>query len=317
MKKIILTLSATLFFAACAAPPTNREATSTTNANAPMETKTAAPLTEADAVAKEKAIWEALQKKDYTTFGGMLTEDSILVATDGVHDKAGIIKSVTGWVPSDVTFSDWKFIPIDKDAGIIMYTLKYKGMMNGQEIKPQNQYCSSIWVNRNGKWLAIFHQETDVMTAPPTPTAAPKPEKAAPSPAAASSPAVTTSDAVANEKAVWAALKARDYVTFASFLPAEFMEIEASGVTDKEASVKAAQGFDLSKSELSDWKTVKIDDDASVVTYKVKMPGAKPETEFHSTVWVNRNGKWTGLFHQGTPMVVPPAQPSPSKPAVK
>jgi len=47
---------------------------------------------------------------------------------------------------------------------------------------------------------------------------------------------------------------------------------------------------------------VKFDDDASVVTYKVHVPGMKPsDTGYHSTIWVKRDGKWHAFFHMGTP----------------
>jgi hypothetical protein len=88
---------------------------------------------------------------------------------------------------------------------------------------------------------------------------------------------------------------------FASYLTNDFMEIETDGVYDKAGSVETLRTFDFSKSALSDWKSVKFDDDASLVIYTVKTPGMKPDTEYHSTIWVNRGGKWLALFHQGTP----------------
>ena len=92
------------------------------------------------------------------------------------------------------------------------------------------------------------------------------------------------------------------------------MEIEADGVYDKAGSVKNVGMFDASKAELSEWKTVKFDNDASLVTYLVKLPGMKPDQERHSTIWVNRNGKWQALFHQGTPVApMPAAKPEKKK----
>src|SRR6266850_223926 len=243
MKKILLLVAAVLTAAACAAPPTNREATSGTNANSTVVAKPAAPLSEADAIAKEKQIWDALQKKDYDAFGSMLTDDFIYVASDAVYDKAGSISGAKSFEPSEVTFADWKFLPIDKDAVVLSYTVTVKGKNNGQEIPSQPLRASSAFVNRDGKWLSIYHQA---------------------------------------------------------------------------GSVKGVQQFDASKAELSDFKTVKFDDDASLVTYTVKIPGNKPDTEHHSTIWVNRNGKWWAVFHQGTPvMAMPMPKPSASmaKPA--
>jgi len=315
MKKTLLIVAAVLTAAACAAPPTNREATSGTNANSTVAAKPAAPLSEADAVAKEKQIWDALQKKDYDAFGSMLTDDFIYVASDAVYDKAGSINGVKTFEPTEVTFADWKFLPIDKDAGVLSYTVTVKGKSNGQEIPPQPLRASSAFVNRDGKWLAIYHQDTDVKKMPPAPSTK-KVEKAASSPPTTPAATSTSSDVVANEKAVWAALKAKDYDAFASFLAPESIEVEPDGVYDKAGSVKGVQQVDLSKSELSDFKTVKFDDDASLVTYTAKLPGNKPDTEHHSTIWVNRNGKWWAVFHQGTPVMAMP-MPKPTASAAK
>jgi len=300
-----------LVAAACAAPPTNR---SDTNRNgSPESTTAAAPMTEADAMAKEKAVWAAFEKQDYKGFADMLDERAMLVQGDGVHDKAGILKGIEGFVPKDVVFSDWKFISLDKDAAVISYKQSFAGTANGQPIPSSTIYGTSAWVNRNGKWLAIYHQETEVPKTPAPAPPPPKPEKAAPSPTAAATPGTTSSDVTANEKLVWEALKSKNYDAFASYLAPEAIEVEPNGVMDKAGSVKGVQSFDASKVELSDWKTLKFDDDAALVTYMVMVPGPKPEHERHTTIWANRNGKWLAILHQGTPVTPAPASPSPSK----
>jgi len=63
MKKTYLIFLAAFILAACTAPPTNRDATSTTNANKPPETKAAVPLTEAEATAKEKELGQLFQNR--------------------------------------------------------------------------------------------------------------------------------------------------------------------------------------------------------------------------------------------------------------
>lgn len=312
MKKFVFLIAAVAIAAAgCAAPPTNR---ADTNKNGSAETTAAAaPMTEADAMAKEKAVMAAFEKQDYNGFGDMVDEQAVLVAGEAVYDKAGIMKGIQGFVPKDVVWSDWKFQSLDKDAAVISYKQTYGGTMNGQAIPPQTIYASSAWVNRNGKWLVIYHQETEVAktTGPPPP--APKAAKPAASPAAAAAtPGTTSSDAQANEKLVWDAIKTKNYDAFASYLAPEAIEIEANGVFDKAGSVKGVQGFDLSKAELSEWKTVKFDADAALVTYVVRIPGQKPERERHSTIWANRNGKWLAMLHQGTAVTPPMAAPSPS-----
>ena len=311
MKKTLPFLLAALIFSACGSPSTNREATTSTNANKPAE-PAAAALTEADAVAKEKELWQQISKQNMDAFGAALADDQIYVTDDGVHDKASTIKSVTGFVPSDVTFSDWKFISAAKDVAVTTYKTVVKGTMNGQPLTGGPSYSSSVWVNRGGKWLAVFHQDSQVVQPPPAPAAKPAPKPGASpaaSKAAASTPATTTADAEANEKAVWAALSGKKFDVFGSFMSPDFIEVEPVGVFDRAASVKAAQQFDFSKASLSDWKTVKLSNDASIVTYVAHFPGEKPDTQYHSTLWVNRDGKWLAVLHHGTPKA-PPAPPA-------
>jgi len=127
MKKILVLVSMLIVAAACAAPPTNQPSLDTNrNTNLAADTSMAA-ITEADATAKEKAIWETIKKKDYTGFADMLGDDQLEVTSDGVHDKAGSIAGVKDFDPSELNFSDWKFLPIDKDSFVVAYTVAMKG----------------------------------------------------------------------------------------------------------------------------------------------------------------------------------------------
>src|SRR5262249_55140124 len=148
-----------------------------------------------------------------------------------------------------------------------------KAKMNGKDMPTESSRHSSVWVSRNGKWLSAFHQDCPVKKA-----SAPAPAKTAPkaaaSPAAAGAATIATSaNAEANEKAIWDALKTKNYDGFASAVAVESVEVEPEGVFDKAGSVKTVSQFDFSKSVVSDFKTLKLDDDASLVTYLVKTPG--------------------------------------------
>ncbi|HEY8204322.1 MAG TPA: nuclear transport factor 2 family protein, partial [Pyrinomonadaceae bacterium] len=272
------------------------------------EMKSTAPPSEADMIAKEKAAWDAFRKKDADAFKKMLAPDYIEVLDSGTKDTAESVAGMKDFELSDVTFADWKMTTVDKDALILTYSVKVKGTYQGKTV-PEGPYReASAYVNRNGEWLAIYYQET--MTRPPMAMpSAKEAAKATSSPMA--KPAETTADAEANEKLVWDALKSKNYDAFGSYLTSDSMEIEADGVYDKAGSVKGVQGMDMSKADLSNWKTVKFDDDASLVTYTVKMPGMKPDTEYHSTIWVKRDNKWLALFHMGTPAGPPAATASP------
>ena len=96
-------------------------------------------------------------------------------------------------------------------------------------------------------------------------------------------------------------------------LAPEFVDIESDGVHDKAATVKSVGQFDASKFELADWKVAKLDDDASLVTFMLKAIGSNADLERHSSIWVNRGGKWLALLHVGTPVAKPAAKPEAKK----
>jgi hypothetical protein len=332
MKKILLFMAALIVAAACAAPPTNRDAALTTNQNTSGDGPPVA-MTEADAIAKEKAIWETIKVKDYDAFAAMLATDQVEVLPDGVMDKAGSIAGVKQFEPSEVNFSDWRYLPIDKDAFVVVYTVNVKGKYQGREFPPESARSSSAWVYRDGKWLAIYHQECPVKPPMAAPASSPDVARAAASPATtpATVPA-TGPDPIANEKIVWDLFKSKNYDAFAALLAPESVEVETDNVYDKAGSIKGVQTFDASKVVLSDWKTANFDADAALVTYTVMnpAPGFPPEGERHSTIWVRRDAKWLALFHHGgtpvrkaapSPLVSPsaarPASSPTSSPALK
>jgi hypothetical protein len=315
MKKILLLVGAMIVAAACGPPSNTNQVVTNLNNNTAEPTTPA--ITEADAIAKEKAIWDAIKNKDYDTFGNLLAAEQLEVMSEGISDKAQSLTGVKEFEPSELTFNDWKFMSIDRDSFILTYSVTMKGKYKGREFPAETARASSAWVNRAGKWEAIYHQETPVKPPAPAPSTTPM---SSPSPAAspAGSPATvtTTADLVANERLVWDALKRRDYETFGSLLDEAQILVVPDGVYDKAGTLKGIQMFDASKTELSDFKSLKFDADAGLVTYLVTVPGAKPQQERHTSIWANRGGKWRAIFHQETLARTPMASASPSASAM-
>src|SRR5215510_230647 len=308
MKKTLVLVSLFIVAAACStAPPGNVNTNANmANANKAADMKSTGAVSESDIIAKEKSGWDMIKKKDWDAFAKMLTSDYMEVLDDGVHDRAASLTSVKDFDLSDVTFDNWKMLKIDKDTVLINYTVTVKAMFKG-EAAPTGPYReSSVYVNRNGEWLSAFFQETLERSPPPSPSpTATQPAKPPASPAA--TPGETGTDVVANEKIVWDAIKRKNYDLFGSYLASDSLEVEAEGVNDKAGSIKTVSMFDASKATQSDWKTLKFNDNASLVTYVVTVPGMKPDKEYHSTIWAKRDNKWQAVFHQGTPAAMPKA----------
>ncbi|HEX8653372.1 MAG TPA: nuclear transport factor 2 family protein [Pyrinomonadaceae bacterium] len=325
MKRMILLASLLLAASGCATEtqaPNNTPAPSS-NVNAAATPQTAATISEADIIAREKQIWDALKNKDYDGFAAMLADDQLEVFGSGVNDKATSVNGVKSLVLTDAALSDWKVVVIDKDAAVVTYTASLKGTQNGKPLPTNTERASTAWVNRGGKWLAVYHQGTEATqskeNAPATTSGSPSTSKTTTtttkteaSPSASGSPASTSSssgDAIDREKQVWEMLKRKDYDGFASMLADDQIEVEPDGVYDKAGTIKGVRQVDFTSASLSDFKMLKLDDDAALVIYLVKMPaqGSEPADERHSTIWANRGGKWLAVFHQGTP--VKSAQP--------
>ncbi len=298
MKKILVLLFVLVAIAACAAPPTNTP-TPSTSTNRAADSTAVAP-TEAEATAREKSTWDALKRKDYDAFANMLATDYLEVHSEGTYDKTGIVNYVKDLEFTEVNFSDWRMVPIDKDAVLLLYNVTLKGKFKGEDIPAGPYRASSIWVNRSGKWQAIYYQETLSTPAMPAPAGTPAPTASA-SPATKAAETAAPADPIAREKMIWDTLRRRDYDAFASHLDAAQVEVESDGVYDKAGTLKGVRTFDASKAELSDFKAVTLNADAQLVNYRVTVPGAKPEKSWNTTLWVNRAGKWVALFHQGTP----------------
>jgi hypothetical protein len=309
MKKILVIVSMLIVAVACAAPPSNAPST---NANVATE-PAAVAMTEAGAIAKEKAVWDTIKNKDYEAFGNMLADDQLEVMGEAVYDKAGSLAGIKDFEPTEVNFSDWKFLSIDKDAYVVVYTVNVKAKYKGKDRPAESDRCSSAWVNRAGKWLATYHQECPVK--PPMPPSTRPAAKAGASPATTAATVAPGSDPIANEKMIWDFLKNKNYDAFAAALASDSIEVEPDGVFDKAGSVKSVSQFDFTKSVLSDFKTVKLDDDASLGVYLVKDPGFAPNGERHATIWANRTGKWLAVFHHGGTTVTKPTAMTETKPS--
>ena len=115
-------------------------------------------------ISAEKQLWEAWKNKDGGPFQQSLTDDSVMIDQTGIvqgKDKAvqSIAKS-----PCDVksySVGDIKVDWVNKDTALLTYKADADATCNGQKVPP-SVYASSIWVNKGGKWLTAFHQETAV-----------------------------------------------------------------------------------------------------------------------------------------------------------
>lgn len=111
--------------------------------------------------AMETRLWDAWKNKNARPFQLSLTSESVLVGDSGVSMKKDIVQMI-GSMPCEVrsfSLSDWKLTMVDADAALLTYKGTQDGTCEGTAL-PSAVWASSLWVNRGGRWLAAFHQES-------------------------------------------------------------------------------------------------------------------------------------------------------------
>ncbi len=117
---------------------------------------------ETQIIALEKAGWEAWKNKNGAWFQTNLTEEYLLVNSEGVSNKSEIVKSTaTDCEVKSYSVDNFKFVMLNKDSAL----LTYKGMQDavcGGKTMPAKVNSSAVYVRRGGKWLQALYTEIPV-----------------------------------------------------------------------------------------------------------------------------------------------------------
>src|SRR5215207_9219063 len=142
------------------------------NANA-AATATPAGPTQADIEAKERQSWEQIKSKSWDAFAATLADDFVFVGGPGVLGKAQTLEGLKGVELLEYTLSDFRFVKVDADLAVVSYTATDKSTYEGKTTGGKPIRNSTAWVSRGGKWLVVYHQESEVVEmAGPSPTPA-------------------------------------------------------------------------------------------------------------------------------------------------
>jgi hypothetical protein len=112
-------------------------------------------------IATERKLWEAWKNKDLKPFKASLSADSVMIMESGVANKTTVIKGMES-TPCEVKsyeLSDLKVTFFDSSTALLTYKSTQDATCGGEQV-PAAAWSSSLYVRRNGKWLAASHQET-------------------------------------------------------------------------------------------------------------------------------------------------------------
>lgn len=128
---------------------------------------TPASDTESKIIANEKMVVDAVSKNDSETFKKLVSMDAWVVNEHGVAKVSDVLQFIFDPNVKTTSYSvdEPKVIMLDSDTALITYKSAWAGTNNGKA-ESETTYDSTIWSKRDGKWVAIFHQATEVAKPP-------------------------------------------------------------------------------------------------------------------------------------------------------
>lgn len=128
-----------------------------------QEKSGAKPMEEAMLIANERALLDAVAKADKASFLSLvLLPEGVWTTTHGFVPMNLLVDGLDSFKLTKWDIVNPRVTWLDKDSAILLYTWTGTGTFGNQPLA-STALASTVWTKRNGKWLAVHHQETDLM----------------------------------------------------------------------------------------------------------------------------------------------------------
>jgi hypothetical protein len=111
-------------------------------------------------IANEHKLADAMMKKDKATVTALIAPDAWSADANGFMKAAELFAALDQLVIERYQISDEKVMWIDATTALVAYKWTGSGTFSGQPF-PSNVFASTVWTKKAGKWVAIFHQESE------------------------------------------------------------------------------------------------------------------------------------------------------------
>ena len=122
---------------------------------------TAAGTTETMLIANERALHDAVAKADKPSFQSLVLPEGVWTTNAGFVPVKLLVDRL-----DDFKVTKWDIVNplvtgIDENTAIVRYTWTGMGTFQNRPLA-STTLASTVWTKRNGTWLAVHHQETDL-----------------------------------------------------------------------------------------------------------------------------------------------------------
>jgi len=116
-------------------------------------------------VALETQVWEALVSGDADADSALLTSDFLGVYTTGFANRSEHAAQLANG-PTMATFAirESRLMRVSPTNVLLCYRADYQPIHDGRPAGEESMFISSLWTERDGRWLNSFSQDTPAVT---------------------------------------------------------------------------------------------------------------------------------------------------------
>lgn len=112
-------------------------------------------------LSEEKKVVEAIKQKDTATLKELLAHEVYSVTPDGGRlSGAEKAKSLESFELAAYSISDAQLVEVTDDVAILTYKFTMTVGPDVRDSPTTTLFATSTWAKRDGRWMAVFYQET-------------------------------------------------------------------------------------------------------------------------------------------------------------
>ena len=117
--------------------------------------------TEKTLTENERALDDAVAKADKASFRSLVVPEGTWTTKEGFVPMELFVNGL-----EQIELTKWDIVNprvkrLDENSAIVLYVWTGRGTFHNQPLASRT-LASTAWTKRNGKWLAVHHQETDL-----------------------------------------------------------------------------------------------------------------------------------------------------------
>lgn len=113
-------------------------------------------------VANERSLYETVRRGDKASFQSLVLPEGNWTTASGFVPLGLLADGLEHVQLPNWSVENLRVTWTDGDSALLLYVRKGGGNASGEQ-SPQMMLASTLWTKRDGKWLAVHHQETALM----------------------------------------------------------------------------------------------------------------------------------------------------------